>query len=130
VGHDCTAFGSWIFSRTPPDTNFRIFRKRRNSADFKVDYGRRCHLGINFGLAIVAEIAGEAVAQAIQLSIEYDPRPPFESGHPDRASESVNQELPLLAQYAGDPSGREVVWKVESGTHTVTATTTPSTVAT
>jgi cyclohexyl-isocyanide hydratase len=45
--------------------------------------------GIDFGLAIVAEIAGEAVAQAIQLSIEYDPQPPFESGHPDRAPEAV-----------------------------------------
>src|SRR5262245_21748961 len=45
--------------------------------------------GIDFGLAIVAEIAGETVAQAIQLSIEYDPQPPFDSGHPDRAPEVV-----------------------------------------
>jgi hypothetical protein len=33
--------------------------------------------------------AGEAVAQAIQLSIEYDPQPPFDCGHPDRAPEVV-----------------------------------------
>src|SRR2546421_1576396 len=39
--------------------------------------------GIDFGLCVVAEIAGETVAQAIQLSIEYDPDPPFDSGHPD-----------------------------------------------
>ena len=45
--------------------------------------------GIDFGLALVAEIAGETVAQDIQLSIEYDPSPPFDCGHPDRASESV-----------------------------------------
>ena len=45
--------------------------------------------GIDFGLALVAEIAGETVAQDIQLSIEYDPSPPFYCGHPDRASESV-----------------------------------------
>jgi len=45
--------------------------------------------GIDFGLSVVAEIAGEAVAQAIQLGIEYDPHPPFDSGHPDRASDSV-----------------------------------------
>jgi cyclohexyl-isocyanide hydratase len=45
--------------------------------------------GIDFALAVVAEIAGEAVAQDIQLSIEYDPNPPFDSGHPDRASETV-----------------------------------------
>ena len=41
------------------------------------------------GLSVVAEIAGEAVAQAIQLGIEYDPDPPFGSGHPDRASDAV-----------------------------------------
>jgi cyclohexyl-isocyanide hydratase len=45
--------------------------------------------GIDFGLRVVAEIAGDAVAQAIQLSIEYDPEPPFDSGHPDRASDAV-----------------------------------------
>jgi cyclohexyl-isocyanide hydratase len=45
--------------------------------------------GIDFGLSIVAEIAGDAVAQAIQLSIEYDPHPPFDSGHPDRAPEAA-----------------------------------------
>jgi cyclohexyl-isocyanide hydratase len=41
--------------------------------------------GIDFALTIVAEIAGAAAAQAIQLVIEYDPAPPFNAGHPDRA---------------------------------------------
>jgi cyclohexyl-isocyanide hydratase len=41
--------------------------------------------GIDFGLSVVAEIAGEAAARRIQLGIEYDPAPPFDSGHPDRA---------------------------------------------
>ena len=45
--------------------------------------------GIDFGLRMVAEIAGESVAQAVQLSLEYDPDPPFSSGHPDRASAAV-----------------------------------------
>ena len=45
--------------------------------------------GIDFGLRAVAEIAGEAVAQAIQLGLEYDPDPPFASGHPDQASATV-----------------------------------------
>jgi cyclohexyl-isocyanide hydratase len=45
--------------------------------------------GIDFGLSVVAEIAGETVAQAIQLGIEYDPDPPFRSGHPDRAPEAA-----------------------------------------
>jgi cyclohexyl-isocyanide hydratase len=45
--------------------------------------------GIDFGLRVVAEIAGESVAQAVQLGLEYDPDPPFASGHPDRASGAV-----------------------------------------
>ena len=45
--------------------------------------------GIDFGLRMVAEIAGESVAQAVQLGLEYDPDPPFASGHPDRASAAV-----------------------------------------
>jgi cyclohexyl-isocyanide hydratase len=45
--------------------------------------------GIDFALRVVAEIAGEAVARAIQLSIEYDPQPPFDAGLPERAGEAI-----------------------------------------
>ena len=45
--------------------------------------------GIDFAFRIVAEIAGPEVAQAIQLGIEYDPSPPFDAGHPDKASEAA-----------------------------------------
>lgn len=49
--------------------------------------------GIDFGLSVAAEIADETVAQAIQLSIEYDPNPPFASGHPDRATQVVKDSV-------------------------------------
>ncbi len=49
--------------------------------------------GIDFGLQIVADIAGEAVAQAIQLGIEYDPAPPFDCGHPERAPDAIKSLL-------------------------------------
>jgi cyclohexyl-isocyanide hydratase len=45
--------------------------------------------GIDFAFRIVAELAGPEVAQAIQLGIEYDPSPPFDAGHPDKAPESA-----------------------------------------
>jgi cyclohexyl-isocyanide hydratase len=54
--------------------------------------------GIDFGLSVVAEIAGETTARAIQLGIEYDPAPPFDSGHPDRAPAAV--KLALFERYA------------------------------
>jgi cyclohexyl-isocyanide hydratase len=49
--------------------------------------------GIDFALRIAAGIAGDEVAQSIQLSIEYDPAPPFASGHPDRAPAAIRQRL-------------------------------------
>jgi cyclohexyl-isocyanide hydratase len=41
--------------------------------------------GIDFGLTVAAELAGEEVAKSIQLVLEYDPQPPFDSGSPDKA---------------------------------------------
>jgi cyclohexyl-isocyanide hydratase len=41
--------------------------------------------GIDFALALTAAIRGEAHARFVQLSLEYDPAPPFDSGSPDRA---------------------------------------------
>jgi cyclohexyl-isocyanide hydratase len=41
--------------------------------------------GIDFGLTVAAELAGEEVAKSIQLVLEYDPQPPFDSGSPQKA---------------------------------------------
>jgi putative intracellular protease/amidase len=45
--------------------------------------------GIDMGLMLAARIAGDDVAKAIQLAIEYDPEPPFDSGSPAKAEEHV-----------------------------------------
>lgn len=45
--------------------------------------------GIDMALALVAQIAGEQVAQAIQLGIEYDPQPPFDAGAPHKAPAEI-----------------------------------------
>src|SRR5215212_6688943 len=45
--------------------------------------------GIDMALMLADRIAGPDVAQAIQLGIEYDPAPPFDSGSPGKAPESV-----------------------------------------
>ena len=45
--------------------------------------------GIDMGLSLAAAIAGDDVAKAIQLSIEYDPQPPFDCGSPDKASPEI-----------------------------------------
>jgi len=41
--------------------------------------------GIDMALALAARLAGEDVARAIQLGIEYDPAPPFDAGSPTKA---------------------------------------------
>ena len=45
--------------------------------------------GIDFGLAVVAELLGQAQAEAIQLALEYAPQPPFRAGTPDLAPPAV-----------------------------------------
>jgi len=53
--------------------------------------------GIDMALRLSELLFDETAARAMQLGIEYDPQPPFDSGHPDRASEAVKARL---AEYA------------------------------
>lgn len=52
-------------------------------------HGGGCLRRIDMALALAAQIAGEQVAQAIQLGIEYDPQPPFDAGSPQKAPTAV-----------------------------------------
>ncbi len=54
--------------------------------------------GIDFGLKVAAEVAGEEVAKSIQLQIEYDPQPPFNSGHPRSADPTLVDKLKKFAE--------------------------------
>ena len=45
--------------------------------------------GIDFALAVAAELAGAEFAQALQLGIEYAPAPPFNAGRPETAPAAV-----------------------------------------
>ncbi|TDR94969.1 DJ-1/PfpI family protein [Enterovirga rhinocerotis] len=55
--------------------------------------------GIDFALRIAAELHGDAVAQATQLQIEYDPAPPFDAGSPASAPSEILER----ARTAGAP---------------------------
>jgi len=57
--------------------------------DGKVVTAAGVSAGIDMALTLAARIAGDEVAQAIQLGIEYDPRPPFDAGSPSKASPEV-----------------------------------------
>jgi len=57
--------------------------------------------GLDFGLTLVAELRGKDLAKRIQLVLEYDPKPPFDAGAPDRATDLADEvrrtRAPLLA---------------------------------
>jgi putative intracellular protease/amidase len=45
--------------------------------------------GIDMALTLAGRIAGEDVAKAVQLAIEYDPQPPYDAGSPAKAGEEI-----------------------------------------
>ena len=49
--------------------------------------------GIDFALTLASVLFDASVAQEIQLLIEYDPHPPFDTGHPDSAGESLVRKV-------------------------------------
>lgn len=60
--------------------------KSRVVRDGNIFTGGGVTAGIDFAFTLAAEIAGEAFARGLQLGLEYDPAPPFDSGSPDKAA--------------------------------------------
>ena len=52
--------------------------------------------GIDLGLWLAGQIGGEARAKVIQLSMEYDPQPPYDSGHMSKASATTKAAATAL----------------------------------
>ncbi len=57
--------------------------------------------GIDMALRLVELLDDETGARAAQLMIEYDPQPPFDSGHPERVSDGV---MTRVIEWAGQRS--------------------------
>ena len=49
--------------------------------------------GIDMGLTLAGQVAGDTIAQSIQLGIEYDPQPPYDAGSPAKAPEAIVAQL-------------------------------------
>jgi cyclohexyl-isocyanide hydratase len=54
--------------------------------------------GIDFGLTIVSILYGEEIAKIIQLLLEYDPAPPFDTGSPEKAGAELVEKAMLFMQ--------------------------------
>jgi cyclohexyl-isocyanide hydratase len=49
--------------------------------------------GIDFGLALLAQLRDAEYARRVQLVIEYAPAPPFNAGSPDSAGEALTEDV-------------------------------------
>jgi putative intracellular protease/amidase len=67
--------------------------------DGKYVSGAGVSAGIDMALTLAARVAGEDVAQAIQLAIEYDPQPPFDAGSPAKAPAHVVEMLRARSRF-------------------------------
>jgi cyclohexyl-isocyanide hydratase len=52
--------------------------------------------GIDFVLALIAELRGQRAAEMVQLGLEYAPQPPFNSGRPETAPAEVLEAVNVL----------------------------------
>ncbi len=57
--------------------------------------------GIDFGLTMAAELAGDDVAKEIQLFVEYNPAPPFTAGSPESAGPELEARVRAIFASAG-----------------------------
>jgi cyclohexyl-isocyanide hydratase len=66
--------------------------------------------GIDFALAVVAQMRGDEAAKRIQLLLEYNPEPPFDSGHPGKVPVEFSNAVALrIAEQAERCSSLEGV---------------------
>lgn len=98
----------WAYHHLLPRVG-AIPQQARVVRDGDVFTGGGVTAGIDFALTVAAEIASPAVAQRIQLAMEYDPAPPFDAGTPDRAPVETADGLktfyaPRIAEFEQDLS--------------------------
>jgi len=60
--------------------------------------------GIDMALVLAERLAGAEVAKGIQLAIEYDPQPPFDSGSPEKADAKLVERVSAAASAARRPA--------------------------
>lgn len=70
-----------------------IYEPGRLVVDGNMVTGGGVTAGLDFALKIVSLLANDEEAQKIQLTLEYDPQPPFDAGNPDSAPDSVRESL-------------------------------------
>jgi cyclohexyl-isocyanide hydratase len=90
-----------LFGATPSSERWVIDRNRAT--------GGGVTAGIDFGLALMARVAGPELARVTQLALEYSPQPPFRSGTPE---EAAPETLAALRAAWGGELGQRIESKI------------------
>lgn len=86
-GHPATTH--WIAQDMLPKFGAEPQRDKRIVQSGKIITAAGVSAGIDLALFVVGEVCGRERAEIAQLLIEYDPQPPFQSGHPGKATKAV-----------------------------------------
>jgi transcriptional regulator GlxA family with amidase domain len=102
--------GAGLLSGRPATTNWMAMdalrrlgavpRQERYVFDGKYVTAAGVSAGIDMALALAGRIAGDEEAQRIQLAIEYDPQPPYQSGSPATAKPEIVEALLASSRFA------------------------------
>jgi putative intracellular protease/amidase len=96
--HGKRATGHWLAMDTLRELGAEAVPERV-VFDGKIVTAAGVSAGIDMALALAAKVAGDQVAQAIQLGIEYDPQPPFDAGSPSKAPAEVVELLRARSRF-------------------------------
>lgn len=93
-GYKATSHWLWrdwlsLFGAVPTDG--RVVRDRNRLT------GGGVTAGLDFGLALLAELRGDQVAELTQLGVQYDPKPPFDCGSPETAGPELVAKFEALS---------------------------------
>jgi len=89
-GKNCTTH----WKRKDQLKNYNVtIKDERYVQDGKMITSAGVSAGIDMALYLVSIIAGEQNARMIQLAIEYDPKPPFNGGSPEKVSKEMLDKM-------------------------------------
>ncbi len=102
AGRPATTYWSAFGELTAADPSIEVRPDDRYVDDGDVVTSAGVSAGIDMALHLVAVEVAPEMAQAVQLGIEYDPDPPFDSGSPEKASPAIVELVTAAARASGN----------------------------
>lgn len=94
------ATSNWLALDELPKYGAEVVAGGRWVEDGKTITSAGVTAGIDMALHLVGREAGPEVAEAVQLGVEYDPDPPFDSGSPEKARPEIVELVTSVSRAA------------------------------